>query len=131
MKGIRRNGRVSLPKFLSFVLGITFTALMLSCAKPPAQPKPVPSRPSDIKVDVRDGGPIVLTTSTAEFQILPSGFMQATLLTASGGRSTSRAQLPLRAAILLFTRGSNWHLFPTSGRRKFLKRRESWGAGSV
>jgi alpha-galactosidase len=80
MKGIRRNGRVSLPKFLSFVLGITFTALMPSCAKPPAQPKPVPSRPSDIKVDVRDGGPIVLTTSTAEFQILPSGFMQATLL---------------------------------------------------
>src|SRR5450631_2809668 len=80
MKGIRRNGRVSLPKFLSFVLGITFTALMPSCAKPPAQPKPVPSRPSDIKVDVRDGGPIVLTTSAAEFQVLPSGFLQATLL---------------------------------------------------
>jgi alpha-galactosidase len=29
---------------------------------------------------VRDGGPIVLTTSAAEFQILPSGFLQATLL---------------------------------------------------
>ena len=31
-------------------------------------------------MEVRDGGPIVVTTKTAEFQILPSGFLQATLL---------------------------------------------------
>jgi len=54
--------------------------LMLSCSKPPAQPKPEPSRPSDIKVEVHDGGPVVLTTSAAEFQILPNGFLQAVLL---------------------------------------------------
>jgi hypothetical protein len=53
---------------------------MLSCTKPAEQPKPAPSRPSDIKVEVRDGGPVVVTTSAAEFQILPSGFLQATLL---------------------------------------------------
>ncbi len=71
---------VSLSRFFSVVLGISFAGLvgvMLSCSKPPAQPKPVPSRPSDIKVEVRDGGPAVLTTSTSEFQILPSGFLQA------------------------------------------------------
>ena len=41
--------------------------------------KPAPSQPSDINVAVHDGGPIVITTSAAEFQILPSGFLQATL----------------------------------------------------
>ena len=33
-----------------------------------------PTSDSDIKVEIRDGGPAVLTTSTAEFQILPSDF---------------------------------------------------------
>jgi alpha-galactosidase len=54
--------------------------LTLSCTKPPAQFKPEASRPSDIKVEVRDGGPVVITTSTAEFLILPSGYLQGTLL---------------------------------------------------
>ena len=53
--------------------------LMLGCSKP-ATPNGEPSHPSDIKIEVRDGGPIVVTTSTAEFQILPNGFVQATLL---------------------------------------------------
>ena len=53
---------------------------MLSCSKPPAQPKLAPSKPSDIKVVVHDGGPLTFTTSAAEFQILPSGFLQGTLL---------------------------------------------------
>jgi hypothetical protein len=29
---------------------------------------------------VKAGGPIVLTTSSAEFQILPSGYIQASLI---------------------------------------------------
>src|SRR5580700_11616247 len=53
---------------------------MLSCSKPAEQPKVDTARPSDIKVEVRDGGPVVVTTSAAEFQVLPSGFLQATLL---------------------------------------------------
>ena len=81
MKRIGFRGR--LPQlFASILLIFVFAgiaALMLSCTKPPAQPKAAPSRPSDITIDVRDGGPAVLTTSTAEFQILPSGFVQATL----------------------------------------------------
>src|SRR5512146_527003 len=54
--------------------------LSLSCSKPAPQPKAPPSQPSYIKVGVRDGGPVIITTSAAEFQILPSGFLQATLL---------------------------------------------------
>ncbi len=83
MKRIR-NGRGTIRQSYSFILAFTLAALggmMLSCSKPAAAPpKAAPSRPSDIKVEVRDGGPIVLTTSAAEFQILPSGFLQATLL---------------------------------------------------
>ncbi len=38
------------------------------------------SEPSTVKVAVSDGGPVVITSSTAEFQILPSGYVQAFLL---------------------------------------------------
>jgi alpha-galactosidase len=83
MKRIRWNGRGSLPQFLSCIFGIMFAGLAgvtLSCSKPAAQPKPVLSRPSGIKVEVRDGGPILITTNAAEFRILPSGFLQGSLL---------------------------------------------------
>jgi alpha-galactosidase len=63
-----------------FVLAILFAGALASCSKPEQQAKPAPSHPSEINVEVRDGGPIVVTTKTAEFQILPSGFLQATLL---------------------------------------------------
>jgi len=57
-----------------------FACALLSCSKPAPQPKAPPSQPSFVKVNVHDGGPAVITTSTAEFQILPSGFLQATLV---------------------------------------------------
>jgi alpha-galactosidase len=63
-----------------FVLAISFAGSLASCSKPAQQAKPAPSHPSEINVEVRDGGPIVVTTKTAEFQILPSGFLQASLL---------------------------------------------------
>src|SRR5258705_5332807 len=53
--------------------------LIASCTPPPAKTDP-PAKPSQIKVDVRPGGPVILTTSSAEFQILPSGYIQASLL---------------------------------------------------
>jgi alpha-galactosidase len=77
--------RINFPHLFLFLPGIIVAAcalLMLGCVRPPAQPKPAPARPSDIKVEVRDGGPVVVTTSAAEFQVLPSGFLQATLLRA-------------------------------------------------
>src|SRR5271168_5299585 len=81
MKRITSGGRVSLLQryvFLMILAGLA--GLTVGCSKTAAPPKEAPPRPSDIKVEVRDGGPIVLTTSAAEFQVLPSGFMQATLL---------------------------------------------------
>ncbi|HXX00461.1 MAG TPA: hypothetical protein VEJ00_04550, partial [Candidatus Acidoferrales bacterium] len=81
MKPLASRGQ-SLPGLFSSVCTLIFIAvagLMPSCSKPAAPPQPA-SHPSDIKVEVRDGGPVVITTSTAEFQILPSGFLQAALL---------------------------------------------------
>ena len=83
MRRIRSYGHCRLPRLYFIILGITLAGIaggMLSCTKRAEGPKPAPSRPSDIKVEVRDGGPVVVTTSAAEFQILPSGFLQATLL---------------------------------------------------
>ena len=51
-----------------------------SCSRPPAKTEAPAPAPSKIKVEVKPGGPIVLTTSSAEFQILPSGYIQASLL---------------------------------------------------
>ena len=64
-------------------LSLITVALLLSCNRvppPKAKEKPAPTRPSDIKVEVKDGGPLVLTTGTAEFNISPSGYVQAYLL---------------------------------------------------
>jgi alpha-galactosidase len=82
MKRIGCSLRDNPPRSYSFIVGITLATVLgatFSCTQPPAQPKPAPSRPSDIKVEVRDGGPVVISTSGTEFQILPSGFLQATL----------------------------------------------------
>ena len=72
-----------LVRYVSFSLNLltltTVALVLLSCTKTPPPPKAPPAKPSDIKVDVKDGGPVVVTTTAAEFQILPSGFLQATL----------------------------------------------------
>ncbi len=61
--------------------------LLAGCSKSPlplpgktATAKPEPTQPSAINVEVKDGGPVVLTTSTAEFQVRPDGYVQAFLL---------------------------------------------------
>jgi alpha-galactosidase len=54
----------------------------LNCTR--SQPKPKtkepPTRPSDIQVEVKSGGPLVLTTTTSSFEVAPSGYVQAFLL---------------------------------------------------
>ena len=78
---MKRVGWSASPISIFFlVLAIGFAGSLASCSKPAQQAKPAASHPSEINVEVRDGGPIVVTTKTAEFQILPSGFLQATLL---------------------------------------------------
>src|SRR5580704_774184 len=82
MKRIASNGRLRRPRCSSSiaVIALVGIAFLSGCKKAPDQEKTTGGRPSDIKVEVRDGGPVVITTNTAEFQILPSGFLQATLL---------------------------------------------------
>ena len=65
-------------RHLPFILSII--VLSVGCSKPAPTSKASPSQPSAIGVQVHDGGPILLKTSEAEFQILPSGFLQATLI---------------------------------------------------
>jgi hypothetical protein len=80
----RRDIFIQASSSITPVLLAAIACLMLSCSKPPAQPRTIPSPASDIKVEVRDGGPVVVTTKTAEFQVAASGAVQATLL--KGGK---------------------------------------------
>jgi alpha-galactosidase len=59
---------------------VASSLLLLSCNRTSQKPAERPSKPSTIKVTVNDGGPINISTSTAEFQLLPSGYIQASLL---------------------------------------------------
>src|ERR1700692_2629309 len=66
--------------------GMTFILLLAACSKFPelhrknTTAEPAPTQLSTIKVDVKGGGPVVLTTSAAEFQVTPDGYVQASLL---------------------------------------------------
>ena len=63
-------------KLILVVAGATL--LSTGCARTDNKPG-VRSEPSKIKVVVNDGGPVIVTTSTAEFQVLPFGYVQAFL----------------------------------------------------
>ena len=77
---LRKNATALIVTTFAFILAIT------ACSKLPKTPlntataKPEPTQPSAIKVDVKTGGPVVLTTSAAEFQVTPVGYVQASLL---------------------------------------------------
>ena len=63
------------------VLGlISFVTLNCTRSQPKRQAKEPPTRPSDIQVEVKSGGPLVLTTTTSAFEVGPSGYVQAFLL---------------------------------------------------
>ena len=77
------HGSSGLPFYdqaASWVLLTAMLFLSLGCNRPPAKTETPAPEPSQIKVEIKPGGPIVLTTSAAEFQILPSGYIQAALL---------------------------------------------------
>jgi len=84
----RKHGIALKRAFLSAILGFSF--FMAACSKLPKSPrhvplrsataKPQPTQPSTISVEVNAGGPVVLTTSAAVFQVRPDGYVQALLL---------------------------------------------------
>src|ERR1700719_2361387 len=55
-------------------------AFHIGCTRPPAKPEPAPAQPSQIKVEMNPSGPILVTTGSAEFQVLPTGYIQASLI---------------------------------------------------
>jgi alpha-galactosidase len=65
---------------ITFFILLASSAILISCARTPQKAAEPPSKPSDLKVTVNDGGPVVITTPAAEFQLLPSGYIQASLL---------------------------------------------------
>src|SRR5512133_3353316 len=59
-----------------------FTLFTSSCNRPQLKPesKAPPSQPSVIKVEVNPGGPLVLSTTAAMFEVAPTGYIQTYLL---------------------------------------------------
>ena len=77
---MRYTGRGSISRVTGIIVLLATAVALLSCSSKSAPPTKAPAyKPSDIKVDVKDGGPVIITTAAADFQILPSGFLQATL----------------------------------------------------
>ncbi len=69
---------------------LVLLSILTACSKPSQAPlqsspkattaKPEPTQPSAIQVAVNVAGPVVLTTSAAEFQVTPDGYVHASLL---------------------------------------------------
>jgi alpha-galactosidase len=73
-----RSGIVT-PKSARLALLVVLTFLTSQCSQ---RETPSPAKPehSDIQVNVNPSGPLTVTTSAAEFHVLPSGYIQAFLL---------------------------------------------------
>jgi len=66
--------------FFGCLVGMSVLLLSAACSRHEARSTSTPSRPSEIKVTVNDSGPLVVQTSTAEFHVLSSGYVQGFLL---------------------------------------------------
>jgi hypothetical protein len=86
----RKHGTALIATMLGTTLALMLMLMLTACSKLPKTPlnlplktataKPEPTQPSAINVDVKNGGPVVLTTSAAEFQVRQDGYVQASLL---------------------------------------------------
>jgi alpha-galactosidase len=83
MKRQNRATLFSRACIASIALVVAAIGMNIGCEKPVRKTettsKPTPQL-SAIKVEIKPGGPAVLTTRTAQFQILPSGYIQGFLL---------------------------------------------------
>src|ERR1700683_4289755 len=124
----RRDIFIQASSSITPVLLAAIACLMLSCSKPPVQPKTMPSPASDIKVEVRDGGPVVVTTKTAEFQVSDSGAVQATLLK-DGKRLTLDDTGSTAASDYVTRAGHHVQFTPDPGKAKVLEATGKLGRG--
>ncbi len=70
---------------MGLAIGVSLAGI--ACTKAPKETSQPAPQVSTIKVEVGPNGPLVITTSTAEFQVLPSGYVQA-FLVKGGNRLT-------------------------------------------
>ncbi|HEY7615519.1 MAG TPA: hypothetical protein VH744_01840, partial [Terriglobales bacterium] len=54
--------------------------MIVSCNRQKTKSAEARWQPSGMKVEVKSGGPVIITSSTSEFRVLPSGYVQAFLL---------------------------------------------------
>jgi alpha-galactosidase len=78
-------------KRTTLFLAMFLVLVGVGCNQSTPPSSPASPQISAIKVEVKSGGPIVLTTSAAEFQVLPSGAVQAFLLK-NGAKRTLETQ---------------------------------------
>ena len=62
------------------VLPLLWLMLCVACSRTPAERATEATAPSGVAVTVSTGGPVVLKTAAAEFDILPNGYVQAFLV---------------------------------------------------
>ena len=67
-------------RLYAFLVLVPVLLLTAACSRHEVPSSSTSARPSEIKVTVNEGGPLVLQTSTAEFHVLPSGYVQGFLL---------------------------------------------------
>ena len=128
-KGNPREAKVWEKLLGSAALLAGFAMLLLSCTRQAAEPKAAPSRPSDIKVEVRDGGPLIVTTSSAEFQVLPSGSLLGFLIKDGKKLSLDEPAMGSAAGDYLVHEGKELQFMPDFGQAKVLEASGKLGRG--
>jgi hypothetical protein len=78
------------------LIGSCLSMVFSACSKQPEKaasaPPPAPAKVTAVKVVLNNNGPIVLSTDAAEFQILPSGYVRASLV--KGGKRLTLDEPP-------------------------------------
>src|SRR6195256_1085957 len=87
MKHVSCQTGTSVLSWKQILLVVGTLVLHTGCAQTAKKQAEPHSEPSKISVVVSPGGPIVLTTKSAEFQVMPSGYVLALLL--AGGQKLS------------------------------------------
>jgi len=108
------------PNGTSRILLILACGLLLSLGCRPAVKKAAETRlePSAISVVVSNGGPVVLRTSAAEFQILPSGYIRASLFKSGSNLSLDEPPESPAESDYLVQAGNALHFTPDFSRTK-------------
>ena len=77
------------PHYLPALTLLLIPGIVLGtgCEGTATKPAPPQLRPSSIKALVNDGGPVIINSGTAEFRVLPSGYIKAALI--KGGQQLS------------------------------------------